>query len=184
VSVDTTTEELIEVLSETGEITGIVKPKSAVHRDGDWHRAVHVWIVTPAERLILQLRSREKITYPGLWDVSCAGHVSAGESAVESAVREFEEELGLSVTAEELEFVGTVVDRTSFRNGTHHENEFQETYLLRREVRVEQLTLQGSEVDDVMLLPLDSFAQRVESRDPALAPHWKGYELLLQHLGR
>jgi isopentenyldiphosphate isomerase len=182
VSVDTTTEELIDVLSETREITGIVKPKSAVHRDGDCHRAVHVWIVTPDERLILQLRSREKITYPGLWDVSCAGHVSAGESAVESALREFEEELGLSVAPDELEFVGTVIDRKSFQEGRHLENEFQETYVVRRAVELDLLTLQPGEVDEVSAIPIDRFAQRVASRDATLTPHWRGYELLLTHL--
>ena len=45
----------------------------------------------------------EKITYPGLWDVSCAGHVSAGESATTSALRELEEELGVVAQVEELQ---------------------------------------------------------------------------------
>ena len=39
--------ELIDVLTRAGELTGVRKPKPEIHRDGDWHRAAHVWIVTP-----------------------------------------------------------------------------------------------------------------------------------------
>ena len=56
-----------------------------MHRDGDWHRSVHVWVVDTAEagrgaaRVLLQRRSEHKDTYPGHWDVSVAGHVEAGD---------------------------------------------------------------------------------------------------------
>ena len=68
----------ILVLNPTGER----KLKSEVHRDGDWHRSSHVWLLSPEGRLLLQRRSEAKVTWPGLWDVSAAGHISAGESAV------------------------------------------------------------------------------------------------------
>ena len=38
-------EELVDVLTPAGDPTGMRKPKAAVHRDGDWHRAAHVWIL-------------------------------------------------------------------------------------------------------------------------------------------
>jgi len=37
--------ELIDVLDDHGQPTGIIKPKPDVHRDGDWHRCAHVWIL-------------------------------------------------------------------------------------------------------------------------------------------
>jgi isopentenyl-diphosphate delta-isomerase len=73
--------ERIDVLTPDGRPTGVTKGKSEVHRDGDWHRAAHVWIVTPSGRILLQRRSVRKENYPGFWDVSAAGHLSAGESA-------------------------------------------------------------------------------------------------------
>ena len=36
--------ELFDVVRADGTPTGEVKPRAAVHRDGDWHRAVHVWV--------------------------------------------------------------------------------------------------------------------------------------------
>ena len=90
--------ELIDVLTADGKPTGARKPKNQIHRDGDWHRAAHVWIIAPDGRFLLQRRSLRKENNPGLWDVSAAGHLSAGESAVEAAMRETFEEIGLALT--------------------------------------------------------------------------------------
>src|SRR5437867_10874558 len=99
--------ELIDVLTADGKPTGVRKPKNQIHRDGDWHRAAHVWIISPDGRFLL-LRSLRKENNPGLWDVSAAGHLSAGESAVEAAMRETFEEIGLALTREDLRFVTTL----------------------------------------------------------------------------
>jgi len=37
-------EECFDVLDADGRPTGVVKPRSRVHADGDWHRSVHVWL--------------------------------------------------------------------------------------------------------------------------------------------
>mmetsp|Transcript_29507 Transcript_29507/g.62627 ORF Transcript_29507/g.62627 Transcript_29507/m.62627 type:complete len:313 (+) Transcript_29507:206-1144(+) len=79
--------------------TGKVKERGNVHVDGDWHRSVQVWIVqrdTQSNRIsvLLQRRSPYKDTHPNLLDVSCAGHVNAGDDVLDTAMRELEEELG------------------------------------------------------------------------------------------
>ena len=67
------------------------------------HRSVHV-VVQTSSGLLLQRRGFEKDKGAGLWDSACAGHVQPGETYLQAATRELEEELGL--TAEPL-FVGT-----------------------------------------------------------------------------
>ena len=60
--------------------------RSAVHRDGDYHRAVHVWIFAEStQQLLLQKRADCKDSWPGLWDISSAGHVSAGDTSLITA---------------------------------------------------------------------------------------------------
>lgn len=60
--------------------------RSAVHRDGDYHRAVHVWIFAEnTQQLLLQKRTDFKDSWPGLWDISSAGHVSAGDTSLNTA---------------------------------------------------------------------------------------------------
>mmetsp|Transcript_7056 Transcript_7056/g.11033 ORF Transcript_7056/g.11033 Transcript_7056/m.11033 type:complete len:158 (+) Transcript_7056:57-530(+) len=59
--------------------TGEVKKRSQVHKDGDWHRSMHLWLyqsnlANDSARVLLQRRSPYKDTHPNLLDVSCAGH--------------------------------------------------------------------------------------------------------------
>ncbi|KAF6151243.1 hypothetical protein GIB67_002942 [Kingdonia uniflora] len=99
-------EELFDVLTKTGQKTGITKPRQVlkhllfknqssnklrlVHKDGDYHRAVNVWIYAEStQELLLQRRSDCKDSWPGLWDISSAGHISAGDSSLLSARSSF-----------------------------------------------------------------------------------------------
>jgi isopentenyldiphosphate isomerase len=55
---------------------GYAKARSAVHRDGDWHRAVHVWILClETGQLVLQRRAAAKDAWAGLLDISTAGNL-------------------------------------------------------------------------------------------------------------
>jgi isopentenyldiphosphate isomerase len=57
-----------------------------VHADGDYHGAVHVWIyVESTGELLLQKRADRKDSWPGLWDISSAGHISAGDTSLITA---------------------------------------------------------------------------------------------------
>jgi isopentenyldiphosphate isomerase len=84
-------EELLDVFDERGRHRG-AKPRGDVHRDGDWHLAFHLWVVSPAG-VLLQRRARDKASWPGYLDASAAGHLLAGE-AIADGLREAEEELG------------------------------------------------------------------------------------------
>ena len=83
----------LDVLDEAGNPTGEKKSFEAVHRDGDLHRSVHVWILNNQQQLLVQKRSETKTAYPGKWDISAAGQVDAGEEVLTSALRETKEEL-------------------------------------------------------------------------------------------
>jgi isopentenyl-diphosphate Delta-isomerase len=162
--------ELIDILTYDGAPTGRVKPKPDVHRDGDWHRAVHLWIVTPDRRVLLQRRADHKESWPGLWDVSVAGHIGAGESPVEAAVREAREELGLHVAG--LEHLATLRFQAVLNGGAYIENELHELYLVCMEVDLGALTLDPAEVAEAALLTVDEL-ERCE-----LVPHPESYALL------
>ena len=113
-------DEPFELLDLDGQPTGTVKPRHAVHRDGDWHGAFHVWIAwrdkSGSPFVLLQRRSRWKDTMAGMVDVSVGGHYRAGEQpgsrlrrggpAQSAVLRELREELGLAVRAEALVPVG------------------------------------------------------------------------------
>jgi isopentenyl-diphosphate Delta-isomerase len=169
--------EILDVLTPEGLAADFTKPKGDVHRDGDWHRAAHVWLVTPDRRVLLQLRASVKENWPDLWDVSVAGHVAAGESAVDAAVREAFEELGLVLAPEELTHLGTLRWQAVLNEGVYIENEFHEVFLIIREIEVERLVLDPMEVAAAVLVK----PEEIERYD--VVPHDEEYALLREYLG-
>ena len=126
--------ELLPVYDDGGMLLGY-KPRSAVHRDGDWHRCFDCWIVghDAADRpaVVLQQRALGKDTWPGRRDISAAGHYRQGETLAD-VVRELAEELGVQVNPEELLPLGVRVAVTQqvTTTGITIDREFQDTYLL------------------------------------------------------
>jgi isopentenyl-diphosphate Delta-isomerase len=167
--------EMIDVLAPAGQPTGIRKTKAEVHRDGDWHLAAHVWIVAFDGSVLVQRRSPRKENNPDLWDVSCAGHVSAGESSFDAAVRETHEEIGLRIEAQELHFLATIPESCVLNNATYLDNEFHDIFIVRRHFDISLLTLDPEEVAEV---------KWVEDLQPdaSFVPHPQEYVLLSRWL--
>jgi len=97
--------ELFQVVDENDQATGAA-PRGEVHGNNLRHRAVHVFIFNSPGELFLQKRSRWKDRHPLLWDSSAAGHVDAGENYDETAVRELQEELGVTAALTRLVKLG------------------------------------------------------------------------------
>ena len=146
-------DELIDILDSNGDFTGKTAMKSEAHKNGWFHATVHIWFYTTDGKILLQQRGKHKETHPLLWDVSVAGHVGAGEAIETSAIREIEEEIGLTISKYNLEKIGVF---KSIRK--HHEElidrEFHHTFLCELKVPIVQLQKQESEVEDLKLIPL------------------------------
>ena len=176
-----TTEEYFDVLSTSGQPTGQIKPRSEVHRDGDWHQAVLIWILNSQGELLLQRRAPDKDSHPNQLDVSCGGHVVAGESVLETAVAEIQEELGLKIRPEELEFIAYWKDPAR-GNSTFVNNCFYTMYLLRADYAIHDMTPQSEEITELKYVLATELKAMVERRDPELVQNM-GNRLILHYLG-
>ena len=177
-------EELIDIVAPSGRPLCTAKPRSRIHRLGLWHETVHVWIVNSDGMILFQKRSLSKESYPGLWDVSAAGHISSGETAVTAARREVRQELGLHAAESELCYLFTVQSSSVQHNGLFVDNEFNRVYLIRKDIRVSELKLQKSEVDAARFFHLRDLEMIVVKPDPSFAPHPDEYGRLLEHFRR
>lgn len=86
--------ELIDVYDSRRRLTGKVVERRSV-RPGEFRLVVHACIFDEEGRMLIQKRTSSKSTYPGLWDVTAGGQVTAGESSNEGASRELFEEMGI-----------------------------------------------------------------------------------------
>ena len=125
--------ERFDVVLPDGTPTGRTKTRAEVHRDGDWHRSVHVWVAGVGEDgapfLLFQRRSLGKDTWPGRLDATVGGHYRAGEGLAQ-ALREVEEEIGVGVAEEDLRRLGLRVCVSEAEPGVR-DHELQDVFLLR-----------------------------------------------------
>jgi isopentenyldiphosphate isomerase len=123
-------EEVLDVYDDNMRRLG-TETRAAVHERGLWHRTFHCWIVAErrgARSVLFQLRGPHREVFPGMLDITAAGHLTAGESA-EDGVRELEEELGVRADLGSLQALGTRCDVAIV--GDVVNREFCHTYLLR-----------------------------------------------------
>ncbi len=89
-------EELLEIVDTSGATIGVA-PRSAIHGNPALlHKVVHILVFNTAGALLLQKRSMNKDVAPGRWDTSVGGHVDYGEKLGAAALREMQEELGVT----------------------------------------------------------------------------------------
>ena len=181
--------ELLDICDEQGNPTGETVERDIAHRDGILHRTAHVWIVREKDKkfdILLQKRSMEKESFPGLFDTSSAGHIPAGDDPVTSALRELEEELGIIAAPEDLAYAGMFRIRyeKEFHGRIFKDNEVTRVYVYRKAVEAVNLKLQKSEVDEVRWFDLEEVLEEIKtSRDRFCVPS-DGLELLREYLMR
>ncbi|MGM0444642.1 MAG: NUDIX hydrolase [Fibrobacterota bacterium] len=174
-------EEFLDICRRDGSLTGETVSRRTAHQEGILHRTVHLWVKTPGG-LLLQKRSPVKESHPGLWDISAAGHVPAGEELRISACRECAEELGLNVVPQDLQECGTLLQEFSFPEKNFFDREYVAIYAVFMNVDADACRLQKSEVADVRDISPREFRAVVARRDSSLVPHWCEYEKIMRIL--
>ncbi len=170
-------EELIEHIDECGKILGIVN-RNVAHKKGLLHRVVHICLINSKNEILLQKRSKNKKLYPNVWDISAAGHVDVAESAIDAAVRETAEELGLILKKEDFEFAFSFLDDLSV--GGFKIVELADVFIVKKDIDIKQVKTQEAEVDEVKWLSFEEFSKTCMSS--VFCPHKKGFEKLIKWL--
>ena len=138
--------ELIDVLDENGVATGEILPRDEVHKRGLWHRAIVVAIVNEKNEILLQQRSKNKEKNAGMWDISVAGHISAGQDALSAAAREINEEvsvnIGYSVDIKEFRYMFSYRKEERV-NENHMDRQFYDFFILRKnDLKIDEIKVQ------------------------------------------
>ncbi len=99
-------DEMVEEVDALGNVLRLVTRRE-MRSHVLWHRAVFVAVLSEKGQILVHRRAETKDVWPGCWDVAVGGVLAPGEKWHTAALRELEEELG--ITGVQVEPLGTGV---------------------------------------------------------------------------
>ena len=157
--------ERFAVVNINNVITRYVTGKEDLHnlKEGEYHRAVHVFVEVYGGRFLMQLKA-PGTENEGKWSSSVSGHVRAGESFEKAAIRETEEELGLVINSSDLERIALI--NPCGETG----DEFVTLYTYLMDDDTELLKINKDEVTEVLIWKLDDMVRDVDENKALYSP--------------
>lgn len=140
-------------VDEHDNILGEISRKEA-HQKGLLHRTIGIIILNNKGEILLQKRSINKDTFPGMYTISASGHVDKGENYDQAAQREMQEELGINT---KLNFIKTVIN-------DHPEHKQMQAFYLARNNG--PFKIQHEEVDETKFFTITE----VKNMSPKITP--------------
>ena len=166
-------DELIDILTPEGKSTGKTALKSEAHKNGWFHATAHIWFFTSNKKILLQKRALTKKVFPGIWDISVAGHIGADEEVLEGAKREVFEEIGLILEDKDFIKIGTRIHQVNHENGIQ-DNEHHHVFIAELKTPISELTMQPEEVAGLELWDL-KVLKETKNLENVLLPRFHEY---------
>jgi len=120
-------------------------------KNGEYHIVVDVWTVNDDNEILLTLRHPDKKDYPSFWE-NTGGSVISGETSRVGAIRELFEETGIIANENELFLLGTKKEETAFVD----------TYIVRKNIKLSELTMQEGETVGAQWVSLDKLDEMIK----------------------
>jgi isopentenyldiphosphate isomerase len=147
--------ELLDIYDKYKHKTGRINERGKLIAKGDYRLIVHVWIINDKGQILIQKRQPWKNRWPNMWDASAAGCATLGDTNIIAAIRETKEELGINLDINNVEFLFS--DR--FYSG------FDDIWLVKQNIDINDLTLQYEEVADVKWVSEKELMEMVKARE-------------------
>lgn len=120
--------------------------------EGEYRQSVHTWIMNSNGEFLIQKRSPNKKTFPNMWSQT-GGGVDEGETTLQAALRECNEELGISIDLNNIELI------LSFKR----KFDFVDVWLVKQDIDISDIVLQEEEVSDVKWASIDEIRELMKT---------------------
>lgn len=164
-------DELFDVLNDSGERTETTKRRGDIHRDGDWHASVHIWIARrriSGMEFLLQKRADDQGFLPGLLGRASTGTSTPERTRYPPRYRELREELGIRARPSEfvLLFRRKVSEDNIFHGKRFLNNELKWVFLYKGALADTSIHFEEEEISGVEWQNAVSIRKALEKKDP------------------
>ncbi len=152
----TSSDEMLQVFDETGRPTQAL-PRSVVKAEPRqyWHGVTNIWLINQQGEILCTRRSPKLYSKPGLWQSYVGGHVKAGQTFLETAIAEAEEEVGVVIDPKRLFLIGRDRSQKNFQ--------FFENSIYPFDGTLDDLTFNDGEIVDARWMTLDAYFEEEQT---------------------
>ncbi len=151
--------ELVDVITIDRKKTGEILPRGQFFSQKKHFLSVHIWIKNSKGQFLMQKRLPTKKVDPNMWSIQ-GGVVDAGETSLAAARRETLEEIGLKIENPVLVYQNPEPDPWGG---------MVDVWLAHSEAKIEDLTLQSSEVADARWFDMEELNSYI--KQGKVSPH-------------
>lgn len=134
--------EFWDILDRDRNFTGRTHQRGKPLQAGDYHLVVHVWIRNGKGEYLISKRTPNK-PFPLMWEPT-GGSAVSGDDSLKTALKEVQEELGISLDPEKGRLL------TTLRRDTLPHQQFTDVWLFTHETDILSVVLQEGETCDAM----------------------------------
>ena len=143
--------EMVDKLNNKRQMLNRITERSE-KIEGEYRQSVHTWIMNSKGEFLIQKRSPNKKTFPNMWSQT-GGGVDEGETTLQAALRECNEELGISIDLNNIELI------LSFKR----KFDFVDVWLVKQDIDISDIVLQEDEVSDVKWASIDEIRELMKA---------------------
>ena len=144
--------EVWDVYDSQKRKTGKLHEKGTPFKEGEYHIAIHAWILNDKNEVLLTQR-RPDDTFSGQWEPT-SGSILAGETSIQGAIRELKEELGIEMNENDGRVIG------GERRDQYHD--FYDFCLFEKNIDIDGIDISNSEVAAVKWVNNEQFEKMLD----------------------
>lgn len=143
--------ELLDVYDINGEKTGKIIERNDIYsglKEGEYVAIAQIFIENDKGEFLIEQSAKKT----GNRFLPAGGHISSGENAYETIIREVKEELGLDLSNENVVDLGFI----------HCDERLRNIFYLKKNIDLSELTFQKEEVLNVSYMSIDKIKEFVD----------------------
>lgn len=164
---------MLDVLDTEGHFI-MSKPRSVVHRQGFWHRALTLWVVDlKSKSVLIGQRPTSKDIDPGRW-TCVTGRVRSGQLSISAALEQLEGETSIKMSDAvhgDVQLMFSIKCAREIENGIfagQRDATWLDVYaaVLRDTIPIEQLKLDTKDKQAIRYIKISELKEAYERKDP------------------
>jgi 8-oxo-dGTP pyrophosphatase MutT (NUDIX family) len=145
--------ELVDVYNKRHEKLGLTKERNELVY-GEYRLSCYAYIINNDDQILIQQRVGTVENAPNMWETLSGGAVS-GDTSLSGTIREIEEELGIKANPDDMTFIGSYI----------RHKDFVEIWLLKSNVKIEELKLEQDELQSAKWVSISEFEDMLEKKE-------------------